>query len=135
LLDTICDITDHQLRYDFIILKLSLSKWLSFIILIDVILLYYRSRIKFMMNTEELLSAEQVLINPLNRSTSKQQYSFPKANRFATSKTDHSDDHFYDMPSTKSRIASSIGKERRTTFDNKNGFLPAPNNYTYRVDG
>ena len=78
-----------------------------------------------MMNTEELLSAEQVLINPLNRSTSKQQYSFPKANRFATSKTDHSDDHFYDMPSTKSRIASSIGKERRTTFDNKNGF-PLP---------
>jgi hypothetical protein len=88
-----------------------------------------------MMNTDELLDAEQVLINPLNRSTSKQQYSFPKANRFGSSKTEHSEDHFYDIPSTKSRIASSMGREQRSTFDNKNSFLPGPNNYSYRMDG
>ena len=62
---------------------------------------------------DNLLDAERVLINPLNRSPSKQQYSFARAQRFDRCYTQNDAYRFYDLPSTRSRIATSIGKQSR----------------------
>lgn len=70
-----------------------------------------------------------MLINPLNRSPSKQQFSFPRASRWPRPSTQNSNHPFYNIPSTKSRIASSIGSSKRTTF-NSRADSPAPSAYS-----
>ena len=47
------------------------------------------------MHPEELMDAERILINPLNHSISKQQYSFPKADRWTRCKTQTDSYKFY----------------------------------------
>jgi hypothetical protein len=66
---------------------------------------------KTLPHTDDLLDAERVLINPLNHSSSKQQYSFSKAQRFERCYTQNDSYHFYDLPSTRSRLATTIGRE------------------------
>jgi hypothetical protein len=75
-----------------------------------------------------------VLINPLNHSTAKQQYSFPKAQRWERVKTQQDHYRFYELPGTKSQIAATIGSGARTAFS-KQSLAPPPNHYSYNLEG
>jgi hypothetical protein len=59
------------------------------------------------------MDAERILINPLNHSLSKQQYSFPKAQRWTRCKTETDNYKFYPLPTTKSKITTTIGSSQR----------------------
>ena len=83
----------------------------------------------------ELMDAERVLINPLNHSLSKQQYTFSKAQRFERCKTQNEDYHYYDLPSTRLRQATTIGKSERDNYSSKNTLSPSPVMYNYAKDG
>lgn len=89
---------------------------------------------KTLVSEADLMDAERILINPLNQSTSKQQYSFPKAERWSRCKTHNDSYKFYELPTTKSKIASSIGTAKRASLS-RQVLVPSPNQYTYVVDG
>lgn len=55
-------------------------------------------------------SLGDVLFNPLNTSTSKQQFSFSKDIRFRERLLTEAPDIYYELPSTKSNITCSFGK-------------------------
>jgi hypothetical protein len=80
------------------------------------------------------MTAEQTAIHPQNNSTAKQQFSFPKAQRFHC-KSELADYTFYALPSTKTKIAARIGSEKRTLFDQRSNESPAPDRYEYTIDG
>lgn len=80
------------------------------------------------------LTGEETAAHPQNHSTAKQQFSFPKAQRFQC-KTELSDYTFYALPSTKTKISASIGSQKRTLFDQRNSESPAPDRYDYTIDG
>lgn len=80
------------------------------------------------------MDAERVLINPLNQSRSKQQYSFSKAERWVRCRTQIDNYRFYDVPSTKSRIATTIGTSKRDLKITQKA-IPAPGQYSYVGDG
>lgn len=80
------------------------------------------------------MDAERILINPLNHSTSKQQYSFPKAERWSRCKTHNDNYKFYELPTTKSKIAPTIGTAKRQSLS-RQGANPSPNQYSYVVEG
>lgn len=67
-------------------------------------------KIKLPIESDEGLSGEQVVKNSLNNSTSKQQFSFPKALRFIHNKTLQDTREYYDPPSTRSTKAATIGQ-------------------------
>lgn len=83
---------------------------------------------------DELMDAERILINPLNLSRSKQQYSFPRAERWQRSKTQQDNYHFYEVPTTQSKVSATIGTGKRTNLT-KNDKMPAPNQYNYTIEG
>ncbi len=73
--------------------------------------------------------------NPLNNSTSKQQFSFNKTHRFKDRLKTEGADRYYDIPSTRAKVAFSFGKLDRCP-DNKfvqGRHSPPPG--SYRVEG
>jgi hypothetical protein len=94
-----------------------------------------KSRVKTHPDEYELMDAEKVLLNPLNQSTSKQQYSFPKADRFLRCKTQNEDYHFYNIPSTRSRQGTTIGKSQRDSHSSLKNPSPPPLFYSYAQEG
>lgn len=54
------------------------------------------------------MTGEEIATHQQNHSTAKQQFSFPKAQRFHC-KTELSDYTFYALPSTKTKIGALIG--------------------------
>jgi hypothetical protein len=80
------------------------------------------------------MTAEQTVVHPQNNSTAKQQFSFPKAQRFHC-KTELNDYTFYALPSTKTKISAHIGQQKRSLFDQRNNDSPAPGRYDYSIDG
>lgn len=83
---------------------------------------------------DDLMDAERILINPLNHSTAKQQYSFSRAERWHRCKTQHDNYKFYELPTTKSKIATTIGNSKRNVLHDSEK-QPAPNQYQYALDG
>lgn len=75
-----------------------------------------------------------MLAHSQNNSTAKQQFSFPKAQRFSC-KTELSEYTFYPVPSTKTRISAVIGSQKRTLFGQKTSEVPAPDQYSYSLEG
>ena len=66
------------------------------------------------------ITGEQISSNLLNKSHSKQMYSFPKASRFKLSKTPSSS-VFYNIPSSRSSRSTSMGYGTKSDFTkNKN---------------
>lgn len=89
---------------------------------------------KTLVSEEDLMDAERILINPLNHSKSKQQYSFPKAERWTRCKTHNDNYKFYELPTTKSKVAPTIGTAKRQSLL-KQTPNPSPSQYSYVVDG
>ena len=92
------------------------------------------SRRTLQTSSRDELTAEQVLAHSQNHSTAKQQFSFPKAQRFSC-KTELSDYTFYPAASTRTKISALIGSQKRTLFDQRNSEMPAPDQYSYSVEG
>jgi len=84
-----------------------------------------------------LLSNERIASHSLNRSPSKQTYSFPKASRFSKrrgyewGKGSEGPDHFYNLPGLLSKQGGDIGHGKRYDFTLNRDSLckPAPNQY------
>lgn len=66
--------------------------------------------------------------NPLNASTSKHQYSIPKAERFKIAKYEMLY-RYYDLPSTNSRKAPSFGVSDRSSLFAGDKSIPPPTKY------
>ena len=66
--------------------------------------------------------------SPLNDSISKQQFSFPKSKRFDEKLPPKQNDTFYNLPSTNSNRAPSLGTSNRNTFNLKS-HSPPPTAY------
>ena len=85
---------------------------------------------------------EQVVRSPINNSRAKQQYSFPKDERFRGIKrrnrqiylmTSCSCDIFYDLPNTRSARSAAFGYGARPNIFRRQ-FSPPPNRYTLPSD-
>ena len=89
---------------------------------------------------------EQVVKHPLNNSTAKAQYSFPRANRFFAPKPSNwlvpsidlfnntsiiSNAAFYDVPNFRQTRSTSFGYGRKTDFtDTSKLAIPGPTRYS-----
>jgi hypothetical protein len=76
-----------------------------------------------------------VLVNPLNNSKSKFQYSFNRAERFNRNNTEMSDYKYYMLPNTRTTKTTTFGNSCRKTFNDNNNHSLSPNLYTYTIDG
>lgn len=64
-----------------------------------------------------IASGEPISRSPINKSTSKQMYSFPKADRFENlAKSSSSSTFYYNLPSVKSNRATSLGRGDKYDF-------------------
>ncbi len=82
----------------------------------------------------EDITPQEILVNPLNNSKSKFQYSFNRAERFNHNKTEMSDYKYYQLPNTRTTKTTTFGNSCRKTIYEKNSSL-SPNLYIYAVDG
>jgi hypothetical protein len=92
------------------------------------------SRVHLSPLNDKGMTGEETATHSQNHSTAKQQFSFPKAQRFQC-KTELSDYTFYALPSTKTKISAHIGNQKRTLFDQRSSDSPAPDRYEYTIDG
>ena len=71
----------------------------------------------------------EVRNNPLNTSTAKMQYSFPRGERFASQSRILIDIPFYDIPTMMQKRATTFGLGTKLTFQDSRT-IPASNIYT-----
>ena len=71
--------------------------------------------------------------NPLNNSTSKQQFSFSKLNRFNNRVRTEGTDTYYELPDTKDKKTFSFGKEHHKIKINTH-VSPPPGSYEVEGD-
>jgi hypothetical protein len=74
--------------------------------------------------------------NPLNNSTSKQQFSFNKGSRFGERIKTEGTDRYYEVPSTRAKVAFSFGKMIRCELNRfaKGSQSPPPGSYEVEGD-
>lgn len=75
-------------------------------------------------------TAEQINRSPLNTSTSKFLYSFPKADRFNGMNRTGSSDLFYTLPDSKNMRSTSFGFGKKFDFTSHSKGFPAPGHYS-----
>jgi hypothetical protein len=77
------------------------------------------------------INPEDIKNNPMNNSTSKMLYSFPKDKRFP--KEALLDTPYYTLPNIASNRATSMGFGNKTSFEDIRGF-PSPDKYKVKGD-
>ena len=70
-----------------------------------------------------IAQGESISKSPLNTSTSKQMYSFPKTKRFMNFKSS-SCDHFYNLPDIRSKREAGIGIGPKSDFTKTKNSVP-----------
>lgn len=78
-----------------------------------------------------VVNPEDIRNNPMNNSTSKMLFSFPKDQRFHTEQ--RLDPPFYTLPDIKDKRSTSLGFGIKTCFEDLR-VIPSPNKYTINGD-
>ena len=79
-----------------------------------------------MNNSIAVHNPEEIRNNPINNSTSKMLYSFPKGKRFP--KDNVIDLPFYDLPDIRSKRTTSMGYGSKSRFEDLRK-IPSPDKY------
>lgn len=78
------------------------------------------------------LYREIVQTSTINKSTSKQMFSFGNSPRFQTKNRRNSNDNFYDLPSTRQLRSAGFGYGSKFEFSSLAKPYPAPNHYNIK---
>ena len=88
-------------------------------------------KIKLMTSKTEQINPETICNNPINKSTSKMLYSFPKNKRFR--RNNYLDVPFYTLPDIINKRTTTLGVGQKTSFEDTRGF-PSPDKYQVARD-